>query len=89
MDIYEHNNFQCQAEINRLTSVEGGPVTGYHVDVKVWCADCNEPFHFVGVPFGMSLVGGAMVSIDGLILNCKLAPGKLEISNFGKAKYTI
>jgi hypothetical protein len=89
MKICEHENFSAQVDINRLTQEEGGPITAYHADVTVRCAECNEPFHFVGLPFGMSLVGGAMSSVDGLVLNCKIAPGKLEISNFGKAKYTV
>jgi len=89
MNICEHKEFHCMAAFNRLTSEENGPVTGYHVDIKVSCADCEEPFHFVSVPFGMSLVGGAMVSVDGLVLNCKIAPGRLEIAESGRMKFTL
>ena len=88
--ICEHESFYTTAKIARLTDKEdGGPVTGYHIDIEVMCDDCKEPFHFVGIPMGMSLVGGAMVSVTGLVLNCKISPGKLELPTIGKATFVV
>lgn len=47
-----HENFQAQANVFRLSDVEGGPITGYKLDVAVKCADCGLPFRFLGLPFG-------------------------------------
>lgn len=48
----EHMNFAAQANVFRLSDTEGGPITGYKLDVTVKCADCGLPFRFKGLPFG-------------------------------------
>ena len=48
----DHENFVADVAVNRLTTDEGGPVTGYSADVRVRCLDCDEPFVFIGVPVG-------------------------------------
>lgn len=48
----EHVNFASQANVFRLSDTEGGPITGYKLDLTVKCADCGLPFRFLGLPFG-------------------------------------
>lgn len=47
-----HVDHQAYAGMARLTeedaSVALPPAIGYHLDVRVWCTDCGEPFVFVG-----------------------------------------
>jgi hypothetical protein len=74
--ICEHQRFFVKGTVARLTDGDDGPVTGYSLDVEVRCDDCNEPFHFVGLPHGMSLVGGAYASLDETELRVKIAPGR-------------
>lgn len=49
-----HGNFDVRAEVSRLTSAEGGPVTGYVADITVTCRDCGTPFAWLGVGRGVS-----------------------------------
>jgi len=49
-----HEDFAAVVEVNRLTKVEGGPVTGYSAEITVRCADCDEPFRWIGCPAGLS-----------------------------------
>lgn len=72
-DACPHEEFQALVEVARLTKVEGGPVTGFSADVRVFCADCSEPFVWVGVPFGLSPRAPA-VSLDGRELRAPLRP---------------
>lgn len=48
----EHFNFATQANVFRLSDIEGGPITGFKLDLTVKCADCGLPFRFKGLPFG-------------------------------------
>lgn len=48
----EHLRFFTQANVFRLTDTEGGPVTGFKLDLTVKCDDCGLPFRFLGLPFG-------------------------------------
>lgn len=68
-----HAAFACNAAIKRLTDTEGGPVTGYAVDVRITCDDCGEAFTWLGVPGGVS-PHHPTVSVDGQELRAPLAP---------------
>lgn len=59
MNKCEHQDFQVMARIGRITSGEGGPVTSYMADITVKCADCKQPFEFIGVPMGLIWDGPA------------------------------
>lgn len=83
-DICEHQRFQIGGTVSRLTKDDDGPVTGYSLDVTVRCDECKEPFHFIGLPHGMSLVGGAYASIDETELRIAIAPGRNMPDLFGK-----
>lgn len=69
----KHERFRCEASIARMSSVEGGPITGFGADVRVTCSDCDLPFRWMGLPAGMSFVR-PMVSVDGLELRAPLEP---------------
>lgn len=52
----KHENFKIEGVVNRLTDTEeaDAPVTGYHMDLTVHCADCMMPFKFKGMQVGYS-----------------------------------
>jgi hypothetical protein len=50
----DHPDFVVHGQVYRLTDVEGGPVTGYNLDVGVVCRACGCPFLFKGVPCGFA-----------------------------------
>lgn len=68
-----HEEFAADVGVHRLTSEEGGPVTGYTADIKIQCAQCGKPFQFLGLEPGVD-TQGARVSVDGLEARLALAP---------------
>jgi hypothetical protein len=82
-----HVDFNVYAEVNRLVDHDPeqgqiAPATGYQVDLKVSCRDCDEPFVWVGpMPVGLS-PGEPRVSVDGTELRAPLRPSS-EGSAFG------
>lgn len=68
-----HASFHSIARVGRLTQVEGGPVTGYTLDLTVKCVNCGLPFRFIGLPAGSSPFQ-PMRSADGLELRAPLEP---------------
>lgn len=65
----KHERFEARVAINRMID------TGrFMADVTVKCADCHEPFHFIGVDMGLSMLT-PRVSVDGLELRAPIAPG--------------
>ncbi len=76
-----HEDFAAVVEVNRLTKVEGGPVTGYSAEITVRCADCDEPFRWIGCPAGLS-PRQPMVSPDEATLRAPLRPAS-EDPDFG------
>lgn len=50
----EHEDFLAEVAVQRITETEGGPVKGFYAEVQVWCAKCQEPFVFRGMPIGMA-----------------------------------
>lgn len=48
-----HEDFMVDAEVNRLLDAKdaaGLRQTGYVLDLKVRCTQCDEPFVFIGLP---------------------------------------
>lgn len=43
--------------MDRLTASGGGPVAAFSADVRIRCADCGEPFRFIGMSAGLSGAG--------------------------------
>ncbi|MBB3453904.1 hypothetical protein FHT86_002160 [Rhizobium sp. BK313] len=48
-------------------------------EINVECADCKEPFQFIGLPPGLNL-NGATVSINGLQANMAIGPNSQIMS---------
>jgi len=69
----QHPNFKVNAEINRLTDVDGGAVNAFAVDIKVNCAKCEMPFEWLGLKRGISSAK-PMVSFDRLELRAPIMP---------------
>lgn len=78
MMVCEHENFSVNADIGRLSMVDGGPITHYCADVSVSCADCGQKFQFVGLPLGCSAYRPT-VSMDGLELRAPLMPEGVKV----------
>lgn len=72
-----HENFEAIVAVNRITAVEGGPATSFNADIRVECADCGEPFRWVGAPAGMS-PARSIVSIDETELRAPLRPASSD-----------
>lgn len=68
----EHKSFEAQVSVNRLDSTKGGPMS-FMADVQVRCAECLQPFQFLGLPAGV-ITGGAAVSVDGLEARLAICP---------------
>lgn len=72
-----HEDFVANVAVNRLCSVEAGPVDAYSADVTVRCADCDEPFRWIGVPAGL-MPSRPMVSVDETELRAPLRPASSD-----------
>ncbi len=68
-----HDLFSCNARVGKLTSVEGGPVTHYTTDIRIFCVQCGQHFEFVGLPVGSSPYRPT-ASFDGLELRAPITP---------------
>ncbi len=66
----QHENFDASVKVNRLQDVGR-----FAADITIKCADCGEPFRFLGLPCGIDL-NGAAVSADGT--EARLAIGTAE-----------
>lgn len=75
----EHKNFRAAVKVNRLENTRQ-----FNADVLVQCADCGEPFHFLGLPVGLNLHGAAC-SPDGTEARLAIAPGPRPVASTGKA----
>lgn len=76
-----HEAFTSYVAVNRLTSGDDGPVTGYAADIRISCAQCGEPFRFVGVPVGLT-PDRPMCSMDEAELRAPIRPASAD-SDFG------
>lgn len=77
--ICEHMNFYVQANINRLTSDDDGPVENYHAEISVKCNQCGMPFRFLNMPVGYDSLK-ATTDLTGLELRAPIAPGALNMN---------
>ena len=73
----EHNNFQCNCEVARLSHTEGGPIMDYTSTISISCADCGMKFRFIGLPAG-SHYTKPTVSVDGIELRAPMEPATHE-----------
>ncbi|WP_433067349.1 hypothetical protein [Dactylosporangium sp. CS-033363] len=69
-----HKNFHVDAAMARITEAPGDDTANaFNIDVRVNCADCGEPFRWIGLPCGYS-PAQPMVSVNGLELRAPMAP---------------
>ena len=67
-----HENFTSQVNVFRFQG-DDGSITSYSADIMTKCADCGEPFQFLGVPGGVSPTE-PHCSVDGTELRAPIRP---------------
>jgi hypothetical protein len=73
-----HQNFAASVEVNRLTGREGDTEpNAYSADIKAWCADCGEPFRWIGLQAGLS-GSKPMCSVDETVMSAPLRPASSD-----------
>lgn len=74
-----HENFAASVGVNRLTESDepGAAVTAYIADIRASCADCGEPFRWIGVPCGV-MPGQPMCSVDETELHAPMRPASSD-----------
>lgn len=72
-----HENMDAGVEVNRLTTIHGGPVTAYSADIRIQCTDCGEPFRWIGVRAG-AMPDRPMVSVDETELHAPIRPASSD-----------
>lgn len=87
----EHNKFVADVNVNRLSSVEGGPITGYMSEIRISCDECGLPFEFLGMTCGIDLQG-ARISLDAQEARIAITPkghqpNPLQRMAFGITKF--
>ena len=75
----EHNEFEVNAKVVKLTDKEGGPVIGFRLDAHIRCSICGQPFEFVH-PIAGFLNDQITISADKRELRSPIVPSK-EIVN--------
>lgn len=50
----QHENFEAEANIGRITGEQNGDIAAYVCELRVRCVDCGEPFGFRGMSPGLS-----------------------------------
>lgn len=70
----QHEAFTTECAIARLGD-DGVPIRNYMAEIKIRCSQCGEPFHFVGLPAGISFTR-PMVGVDATELRAPIAPGE-------------
>jgi hypothetical protein len=74
-----HENFTASVEVGRLAASDepGAPVSGFTAAITMSCADCGEPFRWVGVQAGLS-PGRPMCSVDETELRAPARPASSD-----------
>jgi hypothetical protein len=70
----EHMNFRADVKVGRLKESDTSDVIVMFVaEVQVKCAECGQPFEFIGIPMGFAHFE-PRCSIDGLTANMPIKP---------------
>lgn len=73
-----HEAFSAAVTVNRLQRSDDGPtIIGYAAEVRVRCAQCQEPFRFTGCQVGLS-PAHPMVSLDETELRAPIRPASAD-----------
>jgi hypothetical protein len=78
-----HSGFLCELRMNYVEDTDS-----FLADIKITCAECRQPFHFMGLPRGLNM-NGAACSVDGTEGRFAMAPGELSMEAFGKAAFLL
>ena len=84
----EHPDLAVECDFNRLTDVEGGPVTAFLLEVRARCQTCAMPFCFRGMPPGLSHLAPTM-SIDALRATLPVHPEDDPTTGIGSPGYSV
>ena len=84
-DQCQHEKFLANVNVARITH-EGQPLR-FVADITVTCADCHEPFRFLGVASGFHFEQPT-VSIDGLELHVPIEPELVKMLA-SRSRYTM
>lgn len=83
----KHMNFRVDVAVGRLTESETSDVVvSFSADVHIKCADCGQPFEFIGLPMGMAHFE-PRCSVDGLEARMPIKPQgvamAMDLPSFG------
>ena len=71
----KHEHFSAEISVNRLGDGPGvGEIRNFIAEIAVACAACKAPFHFLGVPRGLSL-SHPTTDVLATTLHAPIAPG--------------
>lgn len=86
-----HEKFGVETTVNRLSDVDGGPITSFSANIKIICMTCGEQFVWIGpMPVGVDPRRPA-ISVDGTELRAPIRPQSSSESfgQVGKSGYTL
>lgn len=74
-----HEDFAAEVDVNRLLDgqEDGSAPRAYSASIRVCCAQCGEPFRWIGVPAGLR-PDRPMVSVDETELRAPLRPASSD-----------
>ena len=83
----EHQNFAARVDTHRLTDA-AGRVRNFVAEVSISCAECGEPFHFIGPETGYSF-RRPTVDVPATTLHAPIAPGERPLSEVGRIAFEM
>lgn len=73
-----HEDFTAEVTVNRIPKSEADPSIGwFSADITVQCAQCREPFRWVGIQAGLS-PRKPMCSVDETELRAPIRPASSD-----------
>ncbi|MEU0465058.1 hypothetical protein ABZ215_13725 [Amycolatopsis sp. NPDC006131] len=72
-----HERFEATVVVHRLTATDGNQVDGFTTDIRIHCADCSEPFRWIGPPAGV-FPDRPGVSVDETELRAPIRPASSD-----------
>lgn len=79
----EHIDFQAMVEVARIQRSDDDPtIIGFNAEIRVWCANCDEPMRWTG-PYEVGMVADRpTVDAAGTELRAPLRPASSD-DDFG------
>lgn len=79
----QHLNFTARVTVNRLEVNRLEDSRKFMAEVRLCCSECELPFHFVGLPCGISF-HAPKVNADGTELRAPIQPGRGPLARLAK-----